>query len=117
MAALVPGMPHMLAADQAPGPRRAWWRAGRARSSTSAPPERGACDIGELWRNCSIVRDEMAGLLQRVGGRVRIAAFTNDMTVGYQTAAWSRAPPLAECALRCRRPLTAAAAGRAAPRR
>jgi FMN phosphatase YigB (HAD superfamily) len=36
-------------------------------------------DIGELWRNCSIVRQEMTGLLHRIGGRVRVAAFTNDM--------------------------------------
>jgi putative hydrolase of the HAD superfamily len=36
-------------------------------------------DIGELWRSCSIVRAEMPGLLQRIGGRVRVTAFTNDM--------------------------------------
>lgn len=36
-------------------------------------------DIGELWRNCSIVREEMPGLLRRIGGRVRVTAFTNDM--------------------------------------
>lgn len=36
-------------------------------------------DIGELWRNCSIVREEMTGLLHRIGGRVRVTAFTNDM--------------------------------------
>lgn len=37
-------------------------------------------DIGELWRNCSIVREEMTGLLHRIGGRVRVTAFTNDMS-------------------------------------
>ena len=36
-------------------------------------------DIGELWRNCSIVREEMTDLLHRIGGRVRVTAFTNDM--------------------------------------
>ncbi|WP_345613561.1 HAD-IA family hydrolase [Pseudonocardia adelaidensis] len=36
-------------------------------------------DIGELWRNCSSVREEMTTLLRRIGGRVRVAAFTNDM--------------------------------------
>lgn len=37
-------------------------------------------DIGELWRSCSIVRAEMAGFIDRVGGRVRLTAFTNDMS-------------------------------------
>lgn len=36
-------------------------------------------DIGELWRGCSFVRAEVTRLIDRVGGRVRLAAFTNDM--------------------------------------
>jgi putative hydrolase of the HAD superfamily len=36
-------------------------------------------DIGHLWRSCSVVREEMTGLLQRIAGRVRVTAFTNDM--------------------------------------
>jgi FMN phosphatase YigB (HAD superfamily) len=37
-------------------------------------------DIGELWRSCSAVRGEMSSLIERIDGRVRLAAFTNDMT-------------------------------------
>lgn len=37
-------------------------------------------DIGELWRSCSVVRAEVDGLLERLGGRVRVTAFTNDMS-------------------------------------
>ena len=36
-------------------------------------------DIGALWRSCSVVRAEMTGLIERIDGRVRLAAFTNDM--------------------------------------
>ncbi|GAA3070194.1 HAD-IA family hydrolase [Pseudonocardia yunnanensis] len=36
-------------------------------------------DIGALWRSCSVVRAEMTGLVERIDGRVRLAAFTNDM--------------------------------------
>ena len=36
-------------------------------------------DIGELWRSCSFVRAEVTRLIERLSGRVRLAAFTNDM--------------------------------------
>jgi hypothetical protein len=36
-------------------------------------------DIGALWRGCSVVRAEVTGLIERLGGRVRLTAFTNDM--------------------------------------
>lgn len=36
-------------------------------------------DIGALWRGCSAVRAEVTGLIERVGSRVRLTAFTNDM--------------------------------------
>jgi putative hydrolase of the HAD superfamily len=36
-------------------------------------------DIGALWRGCSVVRAEVTGLIERVDGRVRLVAFTNDM--------------------------------------
>ena len=36
-------------------------------------------DIGALWRSCSYVRGEIRALLGRLAGRVRVAAFTNDM--------------------------------------
>jgi putative hydrolase of the HAD superfamily len=36
-------------------------------------------DIGALWRACSHVRGEIRTLIARLGGRVRLAAFTNDM--------------------------------------
>lgn len=36
-------------------------------------------DIGALWRGCSVVRAEVTGLIERIGGRVRLTAFTNDM--------------------------------------
>lgn len=51
---------------------REYWAAVAARH-----PE---LDIGELWRSCSIVRAEAAGLVRRIGGRVRVTAFTNDMS-------------------------------------
>ncbi|MGD9530199.1 HAD-IA family hydrolase [Pseudonocardia sp.] len=37
-------------------------------------------DIGALWRDCSVVREEVTGLLRRIGGRMRVTAFTNDMS-------------------------------------
>ncbi|GAA4860736.1 HAD-IA family hydrolase [Actinomycetospora straminea] len=36
-------------------------------------------DIGALWRECSYVRGEVLGLVERLAGRVRVVAFTNDM--------------------------------------
>ena len=36
-------------------------------------------DIGALWRGCSVVRAELTSLIERVDGRVRLVAFTNDM--------------------------------------
>lgn len=36
-------------------------------------------DIGALWRDCSYVRNEVLGLIERLAGRVRVVAFTNDM--------------------------------------
>jgi putative hydrolase of the HAD superfamily len=36
-------------------------------------------DIGALWRGCSVVRAEVTGLIERIDGRVRLVAFTNDM--------------------------------------
>lgn len=53
-------------------------------------------DIGELWRNCSIVREEMTGLLHRIGGRVRVTAFTNDMAHWFGPDWPSRFPVLRE---------------------
>ncbi|MQA13000.1 MAG: HAD-IA family hydrolase [Pseudonocardiaceae bacterium] len=37
-------------------------------------------DIGMLWRACSQVRGEIRTLIVQLGGRVRLAAFTNDMS-------------------------------------
>lgn len=51
-------------------------------------------DIGELWRNCSTVRAETAGLVRRIGGRVRVTAFTNDMTHWFGPEWPSRFPVL-----------------------
>ncbi|MGD9985408.1 HAD-IA family hydrolase [Pseudonocardia sp.] len=67
-------------------PERDYWA-----QLTARHPE---LDIGELWRNCSVVREEMTGLLQRIGGRVRVAAFTNDMAHWFGTDWPSRFPVL-----------------------
>jgi len=42
-------------------------------------------DIGEFMRTCLTVREEIRGLLRDVGGRVRIAALTNDMAHWFGT--------------------------------
>jgi FMN phosphatase YigB (HAD superfamily) len=42
--------------------------------------ERPGLDVAELWRRCSRVRDELRGALDALAGRVRIVAFTNDMS-------------------------------------
>ncbi|WP_028935732.1 HAD-IA family hydrolase [Pseudonocardia spinosispora] len=36
-------------------------------------------DIGALWRGCSVVRADVTALIERIDGRVRLVAFTNDM--------------------------------------
>jgi FMN phosphatase YigB (HAD superfamily) len=36
-------------------------------------------DIGALWRRCSVIRAEVTGLIERIDGRARLVAFTNDM--------------------------------------
>ncbi|MEE8600677.1 HAD-IA family hydrolase [Euzebya tangerina] len=36
-------------------------------------------DLGELWRTCSRVRPQLAGVLPRLASVARVVAFTNDM--------------------------------------
>lgn len=41
--------------------------------------DRPDIDIGALWRACSYVRREVRQVIERIAGRVRVVAFTNDM--------------------------------------
>ncbi len=41
--------------------------------------ERPGLDVGDLWKRCSRVRNELRGALDAMAGRVRVVAFTNDM--------------------------------------
>jgi FMN phosphatase YigB (HAD superfamily) len=50
---------------------RAYWDAVAA--------ERPGLDVGQLWKDCSVVRDELRGAIDALAGRVRLVAFTNDM--------------------------------------
>ena len=42
--------------------------------------ERPGVDVGALWRECSYVREDVRAALAGLASRVRLVAFTNDMT-------------------------------------
>ncbi len=65
------GEPDYRAVEAGEVPERDYW----ARLAQRRPD----LDIGALWRSCSYVRREIRALLGRLSGRVRVAAFTNDM--------------------------------------
>lgn len=56
---------------------------------------RPSYDIGEFWRRCSYVRDELRGALDAIAGRVRIVAFTNDMVHWFGEGWRTRFPEMA----------------------
>ncbi|CAN5545935.1 hypothetical protein BH24ACT15_BH24ACT15_29340 [soil metagenome] len=49
-------------------------------------------DLGELWRVCSRVRPQLAGVLPRLAAVVRVVAFTNDMAHWFGDS-WPRSFP------------------------
>ena len=56
--------------------------------------ERPSLDIEDLWRRCSAVRDELRVALDALTGRVRMAAFTNDMAHFFGTDWPTRFPEM-----------------------
>ena len=52
-------------------------------------------DLGELWRTCSRVRPQLAGVLPRLASVVRVVAFTNDMAHWFGDDWPTRFPELA----------------------
>ena len=65
------GEPDYRAVESGRVPERDYW----ARLAERRPD----LDIGALWRSCSYVRAEIRAMLDRLAGRVRVVAFTNDM--------------------------------------
>lgn len=57
--------------------------------------ERPGVDVGELWKRCSRVRDELRAALDTLAGRVRLVAFTNDMAHFFGSDWPERFPELA----------------------
>ncbi len=75
----LPGFPSGALSGEA-----AWAKVQRGESTEreywqAVAAERPGLDIGELWKRCSRVRDELRGALDAIAGRVRVVAFTNDM--------------------------------------
>jgi len=77
----------------------AWARVQRGESTEreywqAVAAERPELDIGQLWKRCSRVRDELRGALDAIAGRVRVVAFTNDMDHFFGADWTSRFPEL-----------------------
>jgi HAD superfamily hydrolase (TIGR01509 family) len=65
------GEPEWRRVQRGESTEREYWQAVAA--------ARPGLDIGDLWKRCSRVRDELRGALDAIAARVRVVAFTNDM--------------------------------------
>jgi FMN phosphatase YigB (HAD superfamily) len=80
------GEPAWASVQRGESTEREYWQAVAA--------DRPGLDIGELWKRCSRVRDELRGALDAIAARVRVVAFTNDMDHFFGTDWPTRFPEL-----------------------